>query len=642
MNTPSSPDAPVVLFLGDAAAAEPEFGQLSLACRFYGLRLTVLPLPNEGTPLRLLPVGSRAGHVLAVLHDHDLSEASPAALASLHSALADQRIPLAVVGIGPGADGARLAALFGPVTVGVTDTSPGPQLWFAAKAPSDVGFELRGLGFPVGVEPTACFASPADAAFHILATVGPTEATSRPTMVRAENNGTARYLLARLAPAGEGRNQHGKFGRTRLDEALPLFVLLREAGGERCWRPAAALANLTIDDPWLTEPYGCLSYPGLLAEMQRERFHATIGFVPWNYDRYAPAVVELLRAHREHFSLAVHGNNHDRYEFYRYEARPCDNHRPKPLAEQAFNVRQALARMEAFERSAGLAFDRVMVFPHGICPAATLRELKRRGYWATYNYHNVPLGETPPADPVLSLRTVNADWYGFPAVRRAYPEKYPEEMIAIDLFLGNPVMFMGHQDTFFGGIDAFNPHARIVNARQPAAQWKSLGEISRRLHLLRWLDGRHCDVRLLSRHALVENPRRDAVEFHFAKYEPAPESVARITLDGVELPWSSRAGELHFTATLPAGASRLAEIHYVPVADEAPVPLRRTGLRRRVLRLIADFRDLGLANSVVGRSVTRKYYGGGKKRLTVGGLVSRLAAVVRGKRADRSPPSQQS
>lgn len=617
------PDDPVVAYLGDPAAATPEYGQLELACRFYGFRLTTA---NDAATVP----------ILVVIPAAELTQATPERLAALRANAEGHRAPIAVIGITAACTSERLAPFFDDASVAVVDAGPASRMWFTAKTPAETGYELRGLGFAVGPQTTTRLNPPTDAAVRTLVTAGPTEAESRPALLRLERDATRRYLLVRCTAAEGAENQNTRFGRTRRDETLPHFVLLRDVGGARCWHAPAAVANLTIDDPWLTEPYGCLSYPGLLAEMQRERFHATIGHVPWNYDRYSPAVVQLFRENPQYFSLAVHGNNHDRYEFYRYEAQPGDNQRPKPLAEQAFNVRQAMARMEAFERSANLTFDRVMVFPHGICPAATLRELKRRGYWATYNYNSTPLGEKPSADPVVTMRTINADWYGFPAVRRAYPEKYPEDMIAIDLFLGNPVMFMAHQDNFFGGIDAFNPSVRVVNARQPAVQWRSLGEISRRLHLLRWTAPFRCEVRLHARHALIANPHAQTAEYQFFKYEPAPETVARVTVEGREVPWTSVGDTLHFAATLPARATTVAEVHYRPVVDAAPVTLRRSGLRKRALRLIADIRDLHLSGSGAGRSLTTKYYGGGKKRLTFGGLVGRIISPFRRRR----PPSK--
>jgi hypothetical protein len=362
--------------------------------------------------------------------------------------------------------------------------------------------------------------------------------------------------------------------------------------------------------------------------MQRERFHVTIGFVPWNYDRNSPEVVELFRSNPAEFSVAIHGNNHDRYEFFRYEARGGDNQRPKTLAMQGFNIRQALVRMEAFHKLTGLNFDRVMVFPHGICPAQTLDLLKQNGFWLTSNYSNVPLGEEPPDDPAAALRATNSSWSGFPAIRRNYPINLSDEMIAVDLFLGNPVMFMAHQDLFFDGVDAFTPYARSINIRQPAVRWMSLGDISRRLHLLRWIEENRCDVRFFSPHALVENSKPNHVEFRFSKYEPLPERIESVTADSTDVSWSFEANTLCFSVVLPPHSARLIELHYRYSESTGAANLERRGLRNRCLRLIAEFRDLSLSRSPIGRFLTRKYYRQGKHRPTLRGLLSRLFVLL--------------
>jgi hypothetical protein len=241
------------------------------------------------------------------------------------------------------------------------------------------------------------------------------------------------------------------------------------------------------------------------------------------------------------------------------------------------------------------------------------------------------LDESPPEDPVVELRSANACWSDLPALRRMYPHNYSEEGIAVDLFLGNPVLFMAHQDTFFGGIDAFNAYAERVNSRQPAVRWAGLGEISRNIHLQRWLDKSRCEVRLVSHHARVNNPSSSAVAFCFSKREPNPEKIARVTRDSIETAWTLADGEIQFNITLPATTSGLVEIVYQTTTEAESVDLRRRGFRNRSLRLISDFRDLILPRSALGRLLTRKYYRPGKKRTPISGVLRRLGQRLKSK-----------
>ena len=618
---PTYPRDPVVILLGATAAAVRN--QLGLVCRFFGFHLAEISEPGEASLL--------SGPVLVVVTGSNLASASPANRVALVTAAESFGAPIAVVEVGPECPAGALASLTNGVKLSTRDAGSGATIIATATLPSETGYELREFPFPVG--PAAIFQIEETAATEmvVLANVMTAHHGAHPAMIRLGSSRSRRYFLGHVCEPADAAPAPGAYPPTRFGAIAPFLLLLRDVGGERCWLPPCPLANLTIDDPYLTEPYGSLSYAGLLAEMRGERFHATIGFVPWNYDRNDPAVVDLVRENPEHFSVAVHGNNHDRYEFFRYEARPGDNQRGKPLPVQTFNVRQAMARLDAMEQRTGLKFDRVMVFPHGISPADTLGALKRAGYWATFNYANVPLGESPSADPALTARAVNADWHGFPAVRRAYPDKYPEAAVAIDLFLGNPVLFMAHQDNFFDGIAAFTPHARRVNARQPAVRWTSLGEISRRLHLLRWLDDCRCEVRMMSRHARLENNRTSAAQFFFTKIEPEPGLITRVAIDDVDVPWTAEDRQILFTANLPPRSASLVEIHYRAPDLDSPISLRRSGLRRRLLRMIADFRDLHLPRSTIGRLLTRRYYRGGKKRLTFGAFVTRLRCAIRGR-----------
>lgn len=102
----------------------------------------------------------------------------------------------------------------------------------------------------------------------------------------------------------------------------PILMFVREAAGKQGWHTNGHYANLTIDDAWLTQPFGNLDYQGLLREMGKANFHTTIAFIPWNFDRSRPEAVSLFRSHPDRYSIVVHGNNHDHQEFYDYDTVP--------------------------------------------------------------------------------------------------------------------------------------------------------------------------------------------------------------------------------------------------------------------------------------------------------------------------------
>ncbi len=82
-------------------------------------------------------------------------------------------------------------------------------------------------------------------------------------------------------------------------------------GGEAC----KLCANLTIEDPCLTEPYDHVIYKGLMNEMGKENFHNTIAFIPWNYERNEDEVAAHFLDYPDSFLICIHDNNHDHREF---------------------------------------------------------------------------------------------------------------------------------------------------------------------------------------------------------------------------------------------------------------------------------------------------------------------------------------
>ena len=51
---------------------------------------------------------------------------------------------------------------------------------------------------------------------------------------------------------------------TAFAEIAPVMIFTKYCAGDRGWHAPQHYANLTIDDPWLHEPYGHLAYKDLL------------------------------------------------------------------------------------------------------------------------------------------------------------------------------------------------------------------------------------------------------------------------------------------------------------------------------------------------------------------------------------------
>jgi peptidoglycan/xylan/chitin deacetylase (PgdA/CDA1 family) len=390
--------------------------------------------------------------------------------------------------------------------------------------------------------------------------------------------------------------------------AATYFLFLKHMAGDYAWHSDAQYANLTIDDPWLTESYGRLTYSTLLPEMQKHRFHTTIAFIPWNFDRSEQAVVTLFREHPEQYSICIHGDDHTHQEF---------GLRSTPR-EHVAKIKQAVARMEKFSSLTGLPYDRLMVFPHAVGREQSFADLKRYGFLGTANSLNVPSDKPFPQDAEFLLRPYTLRFANFPSLFRYFGEgQIRRADIAVQMFLGNPVLFYGHEGMFESGPGAFNATADFVNRLQPQTRWVSLGTIARHLYLMRLrIDGAY-DVRMIAPEMVLSNPGpRDAV--YYVERQESDRQASSVTVDGQSAEFE-RSGEVQkVRLSIPAGQSRTVRVTYQNDLDLAHEDISKSSLYSRALRMASDFRDLYLVRSRIGRMLGDAYYRNGLDSFELG------------------------
>lgn len=380
--------------------------------------------------------------------------------------------------------------------------------------------------------------------------------------------------------------------------ASPL-LFLRYAAGERAWHTPANYANFTVDDPWLREPYGHVNFHALLEQARQHRFHATIALIPWNFDRSQPTVVRLFRDHPDLLSIAIHGNDHVHQEFG-----PLLSH---PLEEQVQNAEQALARMAAFSRLTHIPYDRIMIFPHSISPVATLSILHRNNYLATVNSLNVPSDVSAPSGLEFALRTDTLQFASFPSLRRYSAEtNIPPSQLAIDAFLGNPILFYAHESFFASGMTAFNNTADLVNRIQPSTEWRSLGDIVQHLYRERLRDDGDVEIRALSGSLRLLNSRNHETTFLIDKQED-PSLPLKVLVDGQATTFLRTADHVSLQLSIPAGATRLIQFEVSCAHNIAVIDISRRSYKTTAIRLLSDFRDNVVSDTLPGRWFIRSY-----------------------------------
>ncbi|MEY3219327.1 MAG: hypothetical protein RIT27_684 [Pseudomonadota bacterium] len=440
------------------------------------------------------------------------------------------------------------------------------------------------------------------------------------------------FFQAYVEPSPLNGNPIWRLNLRRFLEIAGLMMLTKTYCNEKCWYSESSYANLTIDDPWLVEPYGLLNYEKLLEEMNKTNFHTTIGFVPWNFDRdHQKKVIDIFKQNPQYFSLSVHGNNHDHREFYKYQTEKGDPWVAKPLELQEKNIRQAISRMEQFKTKTGLNYDPVFIFPHEIAPEQTLGLLKKYNFIATFNGGNIPLESKDPIDPLFYFRATSLDFANFTNVNRYGVTEYEEPQIALDLFLGNPILFFEHIILFAEGIDSFNKTASIVNRLQPKIKWAGLGEIARHLYLQRKIKENTYQIQMLSSSIQLENKTEQPAVFHIRKPETA--KTFKLALNGVSQPYEQQDNEIITTISLAAHSSAQLDFTYPNDLNIKAEDVSKPNFSINFLRWISDFRDITFSGNFIGQYFIRAYYGsdayqGGFKGLVLMGLGGLVIAIL--------------
>ena len=356
-------------------------------------------------------------------------------------------------------------------------------------------------------------------------------------------------------------------------DVVAQMLTIRYALADEAWHNDHDYANLTIDDPALTEPWNGLSFTALLEEMKAHNFHTTIAMHPKTWTRSEPTVISLFRNNPDRYSLVQHGNNGDGYEFYKYKVSEDDEFEgqklpARPLYEQEADIVEGLARMAQHQALTGIPCDRVMIFPWGISPEPTLVLLKKYNFLATVNAQDVPLEATRPSDWDYGMYQANMDYGNFPSLTRRHPGTYQPfrpniQPFIFDLFVDKPALFYSHVGELFkSGIDTFDLVADQINGLVGGVEWHSLGYIIRHLYLEKTNDDGSIEVKMYGNHLIVTNESSDEHVYHIRKEETLNVPISRLTVNGHEFPYRVEDGLLKLDVRVPAGSSMEIRIHY--------------------------------------------------------------------------------
>lgn len=582
-----------VVYVGKPEAHSFAQQQMETAVSFYGLERKAFLLNGKGDAAAAMEAIQDPTTVAVVLAADVLTELNQKRILAALRRGERRSLPLLISGITAHTRSETLSAWSAGAIEGahVVRIENGSDAYEIASL-KDITRQLSGSKLPIERGETSYLAlAPEGMGDWIMA--AKSDRDTFPVFVRSRVDGQEIFFATARTPIPVTVTPDPYLEPPVFSNLAPMMMFLRYAAGERAWHSAGHYANLTIDDLWLRESYGHVNYGELLKQMEQHNFHTTIAFIPWNFDRSTPDVVSLFGQHPDRFSICVHGNNHYHQEFGSYES--------NPLHGQIENIKQGLARMGRFSQLTKLPYDPVMVFPHSISQAPTLAALKRYNFAATANSVNVPNGSKAPPDVEFVLRSVTLAFSNFPSLKRYSAEApMPASQLAIDAFLGSPILFYVHQGFFAAGTDAFSSTADAVNHIQPDTQWQSLGNITRHLYLEKLRDDGNYDVRAYTGTIQLDNPLRHDATFYITKEEDFA-SPLTVRVDGRAYPYQKSNAELRVELPVKAGTSREIAVRYENDLNVALVDVAKPSVRINVTRYLSDFRDNALSGTAFGR-----------------------------------------
>jgi hypothetical protein len=369
--------------------------------------------------------------------------------------------------------------------------------------------------------------------------------------------------------------------RDHFFSAVPVVSYIRWAFTHSSWNAPEANACLVIDDPLLRTRYGFLRFRELLALMKQVRFSTSIAFIPWNWRRSDPKVVQLFKDNPSDYSLCIHGCDHTAGEFGTSNERQL-----RAIASEA------VRRMCLHEQRTGLAHDRVMVFPQGIFSEQAILELKRANFSAVVNteVHSNLLKERKLR--ISDVWDVAVMSYGdFPIYTRRYPDQGVENL-AFDVLLGKPCLVVIHHDFFSNGYDRLAQFIDQLNALNVSLVWRRLSEVVRCGYRQKKLSSDCVEIEMYGSELLIENRSGRAMSYFVRRRERETNSVESVYAGSRCVPWNSAGDHMEFKLDLAPGESTLLRLLFKPAEDVAQARQNLAHSAKIVLRrYLSEARD---------------------------------------------------
>jgi hypothetical protein len=348
-----------------------------------------------------------------------------------------------------------------------------------------------------------------------------------------------------------------------------------------CWHGLPSTGRLIIDDPLLTETYGCLDFSALRNSMRSAGYGTSIAFIPWNQWRTSKTRAGRIFDGRPDLTICVHGCDHTNREFEDGDAESL-----------RWKSDTALRRMECHRSRTGLAFEPVMVFPQGKFSSLAIGALHASGYLAAVNTTCFPAnGEAMPLTIADFLRPAITKFFGFPLFQRRHPRRLVD--FAFDIFIGRPILLVQHHQDFRDGFHRLEEFVAALHRLDPAMTWPPLSDQLMQSCMMRSLPDGSREVRFFTSRFRFRNTEPTPSDLVFTRDRADASTIARVEINGVDVPFSFRDGFL--TIAYRAEPAQIVEVEIADLPRSSAAVWKRPTLAHTAAvglrRTLSEIRD---------------------------------------------------
>ncbi len=309
-------------------------------------------------------------------------------------------------------------------------------------------------------------------------------------------------------------------------QLVPILMYLKSTFIGLCWHSDNNYASFIFDDPLLRPSYGFLNYEKLLQLMNNYYFSTNIAFIPWNFRRTSRQVSRIFLKRPDKFTISIHGCDHSGSEFG-----------SEDFVELNSRVKRAKKWMQLHQRTTGIKFDNVMVFPQGIFSTHAMRILKCNNFLAAVNTDVVSHGSKTGEIEISQLLDMAITKYeSFPLFTRRYPNEVVD--LAFDMFMGKPLFIVEHHDYLKEGYARMASFIESINLLDENIIWDGLENIIRKSYLERSSLNGKIYVKIFTNNCEIKNTSNNFNKYIVTKKECSNVSISSVMIDGKSVPYN--------------------------------------------------------------------------------------------------------